>query len=39
VGEGGAAVLDPTQVVGVYFEVVGEQSGSVWFDDLQLLDY
>nr|NIO72434.1 hypothetical protein [Anaerolineae bacterium] len=36
VGEGGVDVLDPTRVVGLYFEVGEEQSGSVWFDDLQL---
>jgi hypothetical protein len=37
VGEGGADVLDPTHVVGLYFEVIGKQSGSVWVDDLQLM--
>jgi len=37
VGGGGVDALDPTRVVGLYFEVIGEQSGSVWFDDLQLM--
>jgi len=37
VGEGGVDVLDPTRVIELYFEVVDEQSGSVWFDDLQLM--
>jgi len=38
VGEGGVDVLDPTRVNELYFEIVEEQSGSVWFDDLQLAD-
>jgi hypothetical protein len=37
VGEDGVDVLDPTHVVGLYFEVGEGQSGSVWFDDLQLM--
>jgi hypothetical protein len=37
VGEGGVDELDPTHVVGLYLEVVGEQSGSIWVDDLQLM--
>ncbi len=36
VGESGVDVLDPARVVALYFEVVEAQSGSVWFDDLQL---
>ena len=36
VGEGGVEVLDPTRVVALYFDVHEEQSGSAWFDDLQL---
>ncbi len=36
-GEGGAAALDPTQIVNLFFYVTGGQSGSVWVDDLQLL--
>jgi len=37
VGEGGVDVIDPARIAGLYFEALGKQSGSVWFDDLQLI--
>jgi hypothetical protein len=37
VGESGVDVFDPARVVVLYFEVDEGQSGSVWFDDLQLM--
>jgi hypothetical protein len=38
VGESGVDVFDPTRVVDLYLEVGESQSGSIWFDDLQLAD-
>jgi cysteinyl-tRNA synthetase len=35
VGESGVGVLDPSRIVAIYFDVIGAQRGTVWFDDLQ----